>query len=150
MPCARNALITGPKMSLPNGVFTMLYGGRFGGPHGEARVVLRGEHDIADSREFGENGPVLGIELAGVERLREVGEESAGVVVGGAGEGVADDRAELAVDGPVNEEAEALVAEPFETVGLVLSGEGRGGEEEREGTHRSSVVRFGLTPRAGG
>src|SRR3954454_1649193 len=80
--------------------------GRFGGPHGEARVVLGGEHDIADSREFGENGPVLGIELAGVERLREVGEESAGVVVGGAGEGGGGDRGGVGGGGAGEEKGE--------------------------------------------
>ena len=102
-------------------------GRRFRGPHREAGVVLGGEDDVPDARQFREHGPILGIELARVERLRQLGEEAARVIVGRAGQRVADHRAELAVDAPVDEEAEALVAEPFEPVGLVALDAGAAG-----------------------
>ena len=93
--------------------------GGLGVPHGESGVVLGGENGIFDAGEFGEGGPVVGFEFAGVEGFRKILEESAGVGGVGTGERVGDHDAGLGIDGPVDEEAEALVAEPFEAVGLV-------------------------------
>ena len=93
--------------------------------------MLGGEDDVADASEFGEGGPIVGVEFVGVEGFGEVVEEAVGVIVGCADEGVADDRAELGIEAPVDEEAEALIAEPFDAVGMVVGlGEEREGEEE--------------------
>ena len=92
---------------------------RFGIPHGEAVVVLGGEHHVAEAGEAGETGESVGVEVGGVEGLGEILVEAVDVLVACAGEGVADDDAELGIDAPVDEKAEALVAEPLEAVGLV-------------------------------
>ena len=59
------------------------------------------------------------MKLLGVEGLRQIVEKAAGIFRRRSHERMADDHAELAVDAPVDEEAEALIAEPFEALGLV-------------------------------
>ena len=78
--------------------------------------MFRGEDDVADTGEFGENSPIFGVEPAGVERFGQIFEEVLGVIIRGAHERVTDDGTKLAVDAPVNEEAEALIAEPFDAI----------------------------------
>src|ERR1035437_8653850 len=68
-----------------------------GVPHGEAGVVLGGEDDVSNSGQSGERGPILGMEFARVEGFGQFSEKSVGVVVGRSGEGMADDRSELAI-----------------------------------------------------
>ena len=68
-------------------------GGR-GVPHGEAGMVLGGEDDVADAGEFGQRGPILRVEFARIEGLRQVVEEALGVSLVGARQRVGDDHAE--------------------------------------------------------
>ena len=58
-----------------------------------------------------------GSNLRGIEGLRQVFEEAAGVGFVGAGQGMGDDHAGLAIDRPVDEQAEALVAKPLQASG---------------------------------
>jgi len=82
-------------------------------------MMLGGEHHIAHASQVCECGPVFRVELAGIEGLEQFGKEAVGVVARSADEGMADDDAELAIEAPMDEESEALVAEPVEAVGLV-------------------------------
>ena len=87
--------------------------------HGEAGMVLGGEHDVADAGQVGQPSPVHGMEVIGVEGFGKFAEEAVSVLGRGADQGVADDYAELTVHAPMDEEAEALIAEPVETLLLV-------------------------------
>jgi hypothetical protein len=82
------------------------------------------EDDVADAGELRQRGPVLGVELPGVEGPGQFLGIALQVVGRGADEGVADDVADLAIDAPVDEEAEACVAESLQAVGAV-PGSGR-------------------------
>jgi len=88
--------------------------------HTEAGMMFGCKDDIANAGQFGESGPILRIEFAGVERLRQVFEKALRVVVGRADERMANHRAELAVHAPMNEQAKALVTKPFHLVGVIL------------------------------
>ena len=118
-----------------------LAGGR--GEHGEAVVMLRGDHDVFDAGVFGELGPGVGVVLRGVELFGELAVFGDGnfaflhdpfadafhglVVIEAGGDGV---------DAPMDEHAEAGVAPPlhagvalggsFVGVGLGGGGNGRG------------------------
>lgn len=72
----------------------------------------------------------MGVEFAGVEGFGEVVVEAVGIGLVGAGEGVGDDDTGLGIDGPVDEEAEAEIAELFEASGLVEGTGGRAGWAE--------------------
>src|ERR1700722_8546259 len=126
-------------------------GGGLGVEHDEAGMVLGGEHDVADAGKVGESSPIHGLELIRVEGFGQFAEEAVGVVGGCAYQGMADDHAELTVHAPVDEEAEALIAKPVETVlsiqgadfRVVCCGVGEcsqveGQEEDREQTQGSS------------
>jgi hypothetical protein len=91
-------------------------------PHAEAGVVLGREDDVLHAREPGEGRPVRRVELAGVEATRKFLEEAPRVVLVRARERVADHAAQRAVDAPVDEEPEAEVTEPLETLRLVAGG----------------------------
>lgn len=105
-----------------------------GVPHAKAGVVFGGEHDVADTGQFGERSPVFRIEFARIKRRRQLGKEPFHVVVGSACEGVTDDHAQLAIEAPVDEQSEALVAKPLQTFWLIARG-GRGklsGDQEKD------------------
>jgi hypothetical protein len=94
---------------------------RFRIEHAEAGVMLGGEHDVADAGKFGERGYVPGIEFVRIECLRQIVEEPVREIVRSPHQRVADDDAELAIYAPVDKQAEALVAEPFETRRIIFS-----------------------------
>ena len=85
-----------------------------GVPHAEAVVMLGGEDHVAEAGETGEAGKAVGVEAGGIEGLGEIAVEAFNILGAGAYEGVTDDGAELRVDAPVNEQAEALIAEPLQ------------------------------------
>ena len=60
-----------------------------------------------------------GLNLRGLKVFGRSSKKRLSVVVGGADQRVADHHAELAVDAPVDEQAEAQVAEPLQAVGPV-------------------------------
>ena len=91
----------------------------FGVEHGKAGMVLGREHDVADAGQVGQPRPIHGMEVIGVESFGEFCEEAVSVLGGCADQGMADDHAELTVHAPVDEEAEALIAKPVETLLLV-------------------------------
>lgn len=108
------------------------------GPHAEAGVMLGGKDDALDAGDLGGGGPVTGLEFARVEGARQVVDEAFEVVAGSADHGVGDGGADLRIEAPVDEEAEAEVAEPFEPLELVLlagEGEREGGAEEERTAH---------------
>ena len=88
-------------------------------PHGESGVMLGGEDDVLHAGELGQHGPILRMKFAGIEGIRQFGEEAPGEIVRGSDQRMTDHHAELAIDAPVDEEAEALVAKPLEALGLV-------------------------------
>ena len=111
----------------------------FGGEHAEAAVVLVGEHGVFESTQFRQGGPFGRVVFGGVEGLRQVLKETAGVVFIRADQAVADHRADLGIKRPVDEHAECLIAECFQffrfvedlsfyggLVGSVLIGHGMG------------------------
>jgi hypothetical protein len=59
------------------------------------------------------------MKLVGVKALRQIFEKAICVFGGSADQGVTDDHAKLAVHAPVDEEAEALIAKPFQALGLI-------------------------------
>ena len=87
--------------------------------HTEPRVVLRGEDDVTHTGQLRQSGPILRVEFAWVERLWQFREEPAHVILGRAHQGMADRRTELAVDTPVNKQAEPLIAKPLQAIGLI-------------------------------
>src|ERR1700730_1917839 len=87
--------------------------------HGEARVVLGGEHDVADAGQMRQSSPIHWMKVVRVEGFGEFSEEAVGVFRGCTDQGVADDHAELTVDAPVDKETKALIAEPVEALLLV-------------------------------
>ena len=117
-------------MSRLKGVFLML----------KSVVAVEYYTETETDRQPGQRGPVLRMVLAGVERLGQLLDVALQVVLGGADHRVADDRAELGVEVPMNEQAEALVAKPFEAVGAIgergcgcgRCGRIRGGGEDAE------------------
>ena len=87
--------------------------------HGEAGMMLGGEHDVADAGQVRESSPIHGMKVIGIEGFGKFPEEAVGVFRGCTDQGMADDHAELTVHAPVDEEAEALIAEPVEALLLV-------------------------------
>ncbi len=91
----------------------------FGGEHAEAAVVLVGQHGVFESAQFRQRGPIGRVVFGGVEGLRQFLEETAGVAFIRADQAVADHRADLGINRPVDEHAERLIAECFQFFGLV-------------------------------
>jgi hypothetical protein len=81
--------------------------------------MLGRKDDIADSGQLRQRSPVLRVKLAGIEGPGQVVEEAVGVCLVRADQRMRDDNSGLRIDRPVNEHAEAKVAEPFQAVGLV-------------------------------
>ena len=108
--------------------------------HGEAGMVLGREHDVADAGQMRQPSPIQWIELVRVEGFGQLLEEAVRVFRRCADQRVADDHAELAVHAPVDEEAEALIAEPLQPLRLIqrayfriVRGSGAGQSEEITG-----------------
>ena len=134
MPCARNASRISRVMSCLNGVCMMpksvVFVSHMAKP--EWCLVVRTTYRIPAS--FASARPILRVEFARVERLRQVVKEALGVGFVGAGERMGDDHARLRIHGPVDKHAEALIAKPLQPLRLVqrsrrqflLRGKGRG------------------------
>ena len=80
----------------------------------EAVMVFGGEHDVLEPGQFGEGSPFLRLEAVGIELAGEDAKEALDVIGGRPHQRMGDDAAEWAVDRPVNEQAQAAVAEQFD------------------------------------
>src|SRR5579885_102706 len=95
-------------------------------------VMLGREHDIAEACQARQHGPIARLELMRVEAAGQL-EKALDVIFGGAYQGMADGGADLAVQAPVDEEAEAGIPEPLDALVAVGGGGGnQGGAQQGE------------------
>ena len=120
MPWARKASRISARHVVPVGRVHDAEVRRLRVPHGEAGVVLGGEDHVLDARQLGQRGPILRARnLRGLKVFGSSVKNRLDVGFVGPHQRMRNHHAGLAVNRPVDEQAESLVVEPFQPLGLV-------------------------------